>query len=71
MTGDRWEPTAVRWFAVVNDLIGGWAVSHVDKPLSQQDWEQGEGEIADFCTEAVARHIVDLHNAWVEQSGSS
>jgi hypothetical protein len=62
---DRWEPTAVRWYPVVNDLVGGWAVSHVDKPLSEQDWRKGDGDIADFCSELVARHIADLHNAWV------
>lgn len=63
---DRWKPTQARWYAVVNDLVGGWAVSTIDKPLSQLDPTASEGELADFCSEEIARHIAELHNAWVE-----
>jgi hypothetical protein len=61
----RFEPLPVLWYAVINDLIGGWAVSHINKPLSQQDYRKGEGEIAAFCSESVAHHIVALHNSWL------
>lgn len=27
----------MKWYPVENDLIGGWAVSSLDKPLSQHD----------------------------------
>lgn len=59
------EDLGVPWYVAVNDLVGGWSVSHVDKPLSQQDFRKGEGEIADFCSEAAAQHIVKLHNDWL------
>lgn len=52
---------AVPWYAVVNDLIGGWAVSTVDAPLS----DNSGLDIADFVSEDVARHIAALHNAWL------
>lgn len=55
-----------KWYPVVNDLIGGWAASNVDKPLSQQDHsvgrEDGQWCIAEFMDEQTARYIVDLHN---------
>lgn len=58
------NPMAVPWYAVVNDVIGGWAICNVDKPCSQQSInpEDGEIEIADFIQEDVARYIVRLHN---------
>ena len=49
---------SVRWFAQPNDLIGGWCAMTVDAPPSE-----GIGlSVADFMTEAAARHIVALHN---------
>lgn len=52
------------WFAVVNDLIGGWCVSTLNKPLSEHDHradgvrvEENAGYvIADcYCVEDAAR----------------
>jgi hypothetical protein len=48
----------VPWYAQPNDLIGGWCVMLSDEPPSF-----GGNEIADFCSEEVARHIAELHNA--------
>lgn len=62
----RFNPLGLRWYVVVNDLVGGYSISHVDKPLSQQDPTKGEGEIADFITKEVAEHIARLHNGYVE-----
>lgn len=55
----------VRWYVHPNDLVGGWSVNNVDKPVSQCDHTQGEMEVADFTTEEDAHHIVMLHNAWL------
>lgn len=57
----------VRWYAHENDLIGGWAVMNVDKPPSECDADAGERDVADFTNERTARHIADLHNAWLAQ----
>lgn len=56
---------AARWHAVVNDEVGGWAVATADKPLSElaRTDETGEWMVADFTSEALARHIAELHNA--------
>lgn len=58
----RFYPFNLKWYVVVNDLVGGWAVSHIDKPLSEQDARQGEGDIFDCCSRPVAEYIVLLHN---------
>lgn len=58
----RWNPFTLPWYVVVNDLVGGWAVSHIDKPLSEQDYRQGEGDLFDSLTKELAEYIVDLHN---------
>lgn len=54
------------WYPVVDDCIGGYAVSNVDKPVSGHDHDAGEGAIADFVDERVAKHIAELHNAWLD-----
>jgi hypothetical protein len=56
----------VKWYAVPDDLIGGWAVSHVDKPLSEQDAKAGEGEIASFMDQQAAEYIANLHNTYLK-----
>jgi hypothetical protein len=50
----------VKWYAQPNDLIGGWCVSIIDKPPSQ-----GPGDIGNFITEEMARHVVEIHNNWL------
>jgi hypothetical protein len=55
-----WDPMTMSWFAQPNDLIGGWCVMPIPKPPSC-----GVAEVADFCREEVARHVAELHNAWL------
>ena len=52
----------LKWYVVVNDLIGGYAISHINKPLSEHNYKAGEGELGDFLTQEIAEHIVELHN---------
>lgn len=54
-----------RWYAVPDTLLGGWSVANVDKDTARLALVAGEGEIACFLSEALARHIVDLHNGWL------
>lgn len=51
------------FYAVVNDLVGGWAVSEHNKPLSQHNTPAGEHDIADFMSKTWAVRIADLLNA--------
>lgn len=51
-----------RWYALRNDVIGGWCVMPANQPPS---W--GIPEVADFVSEQVASHIADLHNEWLER----
>lgn len=62
------EPLKQRWYPVINDLIGGWAVALVDKPLSEIDPMIGEWCVGDFMDEAQARHVAELHNTWLEET---
>lgn len=54
-----------RWYACVNDLIGGWAVNTADVPSSQLDYAHrtDHREVACFATQEDAEHIANLHNA--------
>ena len=56
-----------RWYAVLNDTIGGYAVSNVNKPVSKLEYRRGEVEVACFVTQDDAEHIADLHNRWINQ----
>jgi hypothetical protein len=49
-----------RWYARHNDLIGGWCVMPADEAPSS-----GTPEVADLLSQAVAEHIVWLHNEWL------
>jgi len=52
-----------KWYTVVNDLVGGWSITLIDKPMSQHNPSvPGDGEIADFVDEETARYICELHN---------
>jgi hypothetical protein len=53
----------VPWFAVPNDLIGGWCVCDRPSPPSA-----GGIEIADFVSEETAGHIAFLHNLWLAEA---
>lgn len=53
----------VHWYPVVDDTIGGWAISNVDLPVSELDTRGGQHfTVGDFLSEDVARHICELHN---------
>lgn len=55
-------PSSGPWYAVENDLIGGWDVSTYDKPMSQHDTRAGEHSIGSFLSEAHAKLIAELLN---------
>jgi hypothetical protein len=57
--------TPAKWFAVENDLIGGWMIATADKPASEQ---RGEYAVADFLTREDAEFLCVLRNAWPEVS---
>lgn len=48
---------ASRWYAVEDDLIGGWCVMPV--PLQPS---YGYPEVGSFLSKDIAEHITDLHN---------
>jgi hypothetical protein len=50
-----------RWYAVVDDLIGGWAVATADKPVSMFD-NRREVVLYETVSERIALHVVRLHN---------
>jgi hypothetical protein len=66
MTPFTEEVLSVRWYVVVNDLVGGFSISHINKPLSEQNRRQGEGELFDSATEVLARYVVGMHNAHLD-----
>jgi hypothetical protein len=49
-----------RWFAVVNDTIGGYSISPTNQPTSV-----GHLEVATFINFEAAKHMVRLHNTWL------
>jgi hypothetical protein len=61
------DPLQQRWYVVVNDLLGGWAVSNVDKPVHALMFPPHGEEymIADMMDQRTAQHVRDLHNAWL------
>lgn len=52
-----------RWYAVPNDLIGGWSVATVDKPVSEIDpMATRDRVLLDVVWDEHARWIVEAHN---------
>jgi len=51
-----------RWYAVPDDLIGGWCVMTADKRPSEVVPGDGVVQIADFVSMADARYVARLHN---------
>jgi len=51
------------WYPVLDDTIGGYAISNVRLPVSEHDWTKGHMLIGSFLRESTARHICELHNA--------
>jgi hypothetical protein len=58
------ELLETRWYAVDNDLIGGYAVATVDKPESEHNVYEADYTVGTFMTKRCAEHIADLHNQW-------
>lgn len=54
----------MKWYAVANDLVGGWSIASVDLPLSMMDRRTpgvGPIVICDFITDqADAEAIAEL-----------
>lgn len=49
------------WYVVNNDIIGGWSVSNVNKPISEHEPDKGECDWIDTVTEEIAKYIVEIH----------
>jgi hypothetical protein len=60
------EVQMLRWYVVIDDLIGGHLIATVNKPASQIDPYAGEFEVATFIAQGMAQHVVDLHNTWLD-----
>lgn len=56
-----------RWYAIVNDVIGGYAVCNTTTRMSDQDYRDGQYGIADFVSQEAAEHIAYLHNTWLDE----
>jgi hypothetical protein len=56
-----------RWYAVPDDLIGGWAVATVDRSTADIDVAGTDERVPVQMAwgEVTARHLADLHNAWL------
>ncbi len=54
------------WYAVENDLIGGYSVATVNKPESQLNVFNNEFVVGTFMTQELASHIAEAHNKWWE-----
>lgn len=52
-----------RWRAQPENTIGGWCITVEKIPGTPAD---GNPPLADFSTEEVTRHLVALHNNWLE-----
>lgn len=56
-----------RWYVLVDDLVGGYAIANVDKKrVSALDWRQSESTIGEFISEELATYIVKMHNHWLD-----
>lgn len=65
------DPFTVRWYPIVNDLVGGWSIATADVPLREIDTRNRDvAVVGDFLTEGIARHIVALHNAAITEGAT-
>jgi len=53
-----------RWYAVIDDTIGGWSISNIDQSVATLNPYEGRFELGSFLTEYEAKHIAFVHNAW-------
>lgn len=58
------HPVNISWYAVVNDLVGGWSIATVDLPLSKINAQTftRHNVVADFICEKTTRYVAALHN---------
>lgn len=60
------------WHAVLNDEIGGWAVTNYNTDAtSKLNPHIGHRIVADCLNEKIARHIVELHNRELDREVES
>ena len=52
------------WYPVIDNLIGGWAVSNVNMTTADLNPYEGQFELGSFLAEYEAKHIAGLHNTW-------
>lgn len=55
----------MRWYAMPDDLIGGWCIMLTEEPPSK-----GGCGVGDFISEEAARHVVERHNLWLQEQAS-
>lgn len=58
---------SLKWYVVLDDIVGGWAVSTIDKPLSEMDYRKNERHWIECAVKEHAQYIVDLHNREIGQ----
>jgi hypothetical protein len=51
-----------KWYVVVDDVVGGWAISSIEKPVSLMDYNKYERHWVEADTKEIADHIAELHN---------
>lgn len=50
------------WFVVLDDLIGGWAIATVDKPMSGINFRDRDVYVvAEMLSKDMAEYMVYLH----------
>jgi hypothetical protein len=55
-----------RWYAMLDDMIGGWCVMNADKSPSESNFVSGEWQVVRFTSKGIAQHIANLHNDWLD-----
>jgi hypothetical protein len=55
-----------RWYAVIDDTIGGWSISNVNESVANLNPYEGRFELGSFMTEVEAKHIAYVHNCWLD-----
>ena len=62
---DRDGHLTEQWYSTPDTEIGGWVVTNSPKPYHEQDYREGEVAVANFLSEELAKHIVELHSKWL------
>jgi hypothetical protein len=57
---------SMKWYAVADDVVGGWAVATVNEPVSSfLGYGTGRALFEGFFDKDHADHVVELHNEWL------